>query len=217
VIIPGRYCGPPASANGGITCGQLAGFVEAAVVEVTLRRPPPLDVELRVADGQLYDGEHLVASAVVGSVDIEPMPPVSLESAAAAEASYAGLVDHPFPGCFVCGTGRHDGLGLRPGRIATDVVAATWTPPAQDEFLVWGALDCPGAWADDVPGRPVVLGRMALSVLGPVVVGEPHVVMGWVMGHEGRKTFSGTALYSAGGQLLALAQQTWIVVNPGTF
>ena len=88
---------------------------------------------------------------------------------------------------------------------------------AADAFLVWAALDCPGAWADDVPGRPVVLGRMSLEMLGRPVVGEPHVVMGWVVGREGRKTFSGTGLYSAQGQLLALAQQTWIVVDPGTF
>lgn len=215
--IDGRYCGPPSSSNGGVTCGLLAEHVGTDVVEVTLRRPPPLDVDLRIEDGRLYDGEHVVASAVPGSVDLEAVAPVSLEQATAAMSSYAGLHDHPFPGCFVCGTARDDGLGLKPGPVAQGVVATTWTPTAPDRFLVWAALDCPGAWAEDLTGRPIVLGRMALRSLAAPVVGHPHVVMGWVVGREGRKTFSGTALYDANGALLALAQQTWIAVDPASF
>lgn len=213
--IDSRYAGPPTSANGGVTCGLLADHVDAPVVEVTLRRPPPLAVPLRVADGKLYDGELLLASAVPGSVTLAPHEPVTLAQAEAAAAGYAGLAGHPFPGCFVCGTDRWppDGLGLRPGLVAPGVVAAPWTPVSDQAFLVWAALDCPGGWAADTPGRPMVLGRMTLQPVGSAQVGEPHIVMGWTIGSQGRKTFSGTALYDAAGTLLAVAQQTWLTVD----
>ncbi|MDT7573325.1 MAG: hypothetical protein QOE05_3499 [Actinomycetota bacterium] len=209
-----RYNGPPSSGNGGVSCGLLAAYVDAPTVEVTLRRPPPLDVEMTVAAGELYDGEVLVASAASATVDVDPHPPVSLEQAAAAEPTFTGFVEHPFPGCFVCGTDRTppDGLGLRPGRIGDGVVATRWTPTSDEPFLTWAALDCPGAWAGDVPGRLVVLGRMTLQQLVPPRVGEPHVVVGWTVGHEGRKTYSGTALYDATGALHAIAHQTWIAL-----
>ena len=63
--IAARFNGPPGSANGGVTAGRLAAYVGAAAVEVTLRRPPPLGVDLRVdASGgtaRLLDGDVLVA------------------------------------------------------------------------------------------------------------------------------------------------------------
>ena len=213
--IDARFAGPPGSGNGGVACGLLAEHVDAPVVQVTLRRPPPLDSDLRVVNGSAYDGDVLVASAAAGSVEVTVRPPVGADVAAAAAERYAGLETHPFPGCFVCGTDRPppDGLGLRPGPVGEHVVAAVWTPESAERFLVWAALDCPGGWADDVPGRPMVLGRMALEHRRPVVVGEPHVVLGWVERRDGRKTFSGTALYDADGEVLAVAQQTWIAVD----
>jgi hypothetical protein len=213
--IDGRYTGPPGSANGGIAAGLLAAHVDAPVVEVTLRRPPPLDTDLRVEAGSLYDGATLIASAVAGTVDVEVHPPVSVEVARASATSYAGNVDHPFRGCYVCGTDREppDGLGLRPGPIGAGAVAGVWTPTGDEPFLVWAALDCPAGWASDLPGRPMVLGRMALERRATPVVGEPHVVVGWTRGNEGRKTFSASALYDADGQLLALARSTWFAVD----
>jgi hypothetical protein len=213
--IAARYNGPPGSGNGGVSCGLLAGHVDAPVVEVTLRRPPPLQTELRVVDGELYDDDLLIASAIAGRVDAEPPAPVTLERARAASADYGGWAAHPFPTCFSCGTEREppDGLGLRPGPVDDGVVAAVWTPESDARFLVWAAMDCPGGWAvPDLPGRPMVLGRMALEQLGPPVAGAPHVVLGWVLGTDGRKTFSGTALYDESGTLLARAQQTWFAV-----
>lgn len=216
LTIDRRYCGGPSSANGGVTCGLLAAHVSGPAVEVTLRRPPPLDVELRVEDGSLYDGDLLIATAVPGVVDLPAQEAVSVADARAAAPSYAGLVDHPFPGCYVCGTSRPDGLGLQPGPVARDVVAAVWTPQTDEGFLVWAALDCPGGWATDVLGRPIVLGRMTLQRIAEPVVGEEHVVVGWTTGAKGRKTFCGTALYDASGTLLARAQQTWFAIDPAT-
>lgn len=214
--IAGRFAGPPGSANGGIAAGMLAAAVPTAVVEVTLRRPPPLETDLRVASGELYDGDLLVAVAAPGRVDVEPPAAVGLAAAAATAASYGGLVNHPFPGCFVCGTGRTDGLGLRPGNTAPGHVAAVWTPTDDDPVMVWAALDCPGGWSADVPGRPVVLGRMALRIDLLPQPGEPHVVQGWTVATEGRKIRTGTSLRTADGRLLALAASTWLVIPTGT-
>jgi hypothetical protein len=51
VVIGARFNGPARSANGGYTAGSLAERVPEAehrAVEVTLRRPPPLEVPLTV-------------------------------------------------------------------------------------------------------------------------------------------------------------------------
>jgi len=217
VRIDGRYNGPAGSANGGVTCGLLAaalsGPVVSGAVEVTLRRPPPLERELHVADGALHDGEALVAQAVPADVSLDVPPPVGVAAARAAQAGYAGLQAHPFPTCFVCGTQRSDGLGLRPGPVG-DGVACVWTPYDEDQVLVWAALDCPGGWSTDLPGRPMVLGRMALRLEALPAPGQPHVVQGWTTGGEGRKTRTGSALYDAAGTLLAVARATWIAVEP---
>lgn len=215
-----RFNGPPGSANGGVTAGRLAAYVGAAAVEVTLRRPPPLDVDLRVdasgGSARLHDGDLLVAEAVPATVELEPPPAVPVEQAREAERSYAGLTDHPFPTCFVCGPARTDGLALRPGLVADGRSACTWTPQAEDPVLVWAALDCPGGWAADLPGRPMVLGRMALELHGRVAPGQVHVAGGWVTGEEGRKVHTGTALWAPDGSLVALARATWLTVDPAT-
>jgi hypothetical protein len=45
-MFPARFNGPPGSANGGYACGVIAQHVPSDLVEVTLRRPPPLDTTL---------------------------------------------------------------------------------------------------------------------------------------------------------------------------
>jgi hypothetical protein len=217
--IPARLMGPPGSANGGVTCGLLARHVTAPSPQVTLRRPPPLDTDLRIElddhTARLCEADALVAEAVPGVVDVEPPAAVDVVTAKATGEHYAGRTIHPFPGCFVCGIDREppDALGLRPGPVGPDAVAAVWTPADTDPVMVWAALDCPGGWAENVPGRPMVLGRMTLRLDAEPVPGEPHVVQGWVVRREGRKTLAGTSLRAADGQLLAVAAQTWIVVD----
>jgi hypothetical protein len=212
--IAARFNGPPGSANGGVTAGRLAAYVGAAAVEVTLRRPPPLGVDLRVdASGgtaRLLDGDVLVAEAVPSTVDVDAGPPVSVEQAAA--TAFLGRERHPYPTCFVCGTARADGLDVHPGRLDDGRVAAVWTPATDDPVHVWAALDCPGGWASDLAQRPLVLGRMALERHGAVHPGQPHVVVGWTTGGEGRKVQAATALRAADGALLAVSRATWLAV-----
>ena len=232
ITIPHRYCGPPESGNGGWVSGTVAAHVPTTAlrpaVTVRLASPPPLDRPLALTaepttDGalafRLLDGTHLVASATASADLVEDVPPpVTLEQARAAETRYEGLAEHPFPTCFSCGTGRdpEEALCLRPGPLAdgTGRYAATWVPREASVPLVWAALDCPGGWSAGIAGRPMVLGTMTTRVHALPVPGEPHVVLAWQRGSEGRKHHSGTALVSTTGDLLARAEATWIAVDP---
>ena len=216
--IPARFNGPPGSANGGYTCGLVAGLLGGAA-EVTLRVPPPLERELRVvrASGrvELRDGETLVAEGQSASVEVDVPAPVSLAEAETASTRYPGFAHHAYPTCFTCGPEREDGLGIYAGAVAgrDGVVAAPWTPaeePAPE--VVWAALDCPSGWAvDDFQRESVLLGRMAARVDRLPAAGEPHVVVGWRIGEEGRKRYAGSALLTADGEVLARSRSTWIV------
>lgn len=81
---------------------------------------------------------------------------------------------------------------------------------------VWAALDCPGGIVTDLLGDvgPILLGRLAADLRHTVSAGEPHVVQAWPLGREGRKLNTATALFSADGELRAVARATWIEVEP---
>jgi hypothetical protein len=217
ITLPHRYRGPLTSANGGYACGRLATFVEADEVEVTLRLPPPLDRQLAVehADGlvRLLDGDAVVAEARPAPVDADPPEPVSVSEAEAAREHHVREWTPDFRECYVCGI-RADGLEIRVGLVAgreplhAAPIALLETGP---EF-VWAAIDCPGAYAVGAEGRgDIVLGRMTARVNRVPSVGEECVVASWPLGEDGRKLYAGTVLFSAEGELLALARQTWIV------
>lgn len=233
LIVGARYRGPARSANGGYLSGRFASLLTLRpdeVAVVTLRRPPPLDTPLhvvRASDGlRLEQSGSLVAEAVAGAMDVEPKKSVGVPAAMAAEAGYGGAVDHPFPSCFVCGVDRTvpDGLGLAPGPVVgADLVACAWRPAADlatdgtvaPEY-VWAALDCPGGWAVGLGGRPFVLGRMAARTHGHVVPGADHVVQGWVLGRDGRKAHTASAVYDETGRVIGTARATWLEVDPAT-
>jgi hypothetical protein len=218
MIVPGRYNGPPGSANGGYACGLVAGLL-GGVVEVTLRRPPPLDRELEVVreDGrvEIRDGDAVVAEAERASVDVEVPEPIPVEAAETASTRYQGFVHHAYNTCFVCGPKREDGLRVYAGPVEgrPGLLAAPWTPGEDvGPELVWAALDCPSGWAvDDFQREGVLLGRMAAEIDLLPAPGEPHVVLGWRIGEDGRKRYAGSALLTADGEVLARARSTWLV------
>lgn len=238
LVIDPRFNGPPDSGNGGYTCGLLAREIDGPA-EVSLRRPPPLGVEMRVeGDGArllLLEGDAVVADAEpVGADRFEdPPPPVSLDDARAAIDGSFFLDEghHPFPTCFVCGPKREEGDGLRifAGRVGDGRFATVWTPPASvagadrhvPSEVVWSALDCPtSAPGMNAPGPdgkvlPIVLARLAVDVRAPVAAEVDHVVMSWEIGRDGRKREAGSVLFSADGELLALARALWIELKPG--
>jgi hypothetical protein len=210
--------GPDGSANGGYACGRVAAFVDAAAVEVTLRRPPPLGRPLAVErEGEavrVLDGSHLVAEARPGTVELEP-PRVSRAEAEEAAAKVVQRPDeHEFPRCFVCGPLREPGDGLRifAGAVRPGVVAACWTAREVSPEIVWAAIDCPGAFATGAVGLrgSAVLGRMTARVDRLPGEDEECVVVGWSLGAEGRKLHAATALLGADGRPCAVSRQLWI-------
>jgi len=215
VIIPARFNGPPGSANGGYACGLFSEALGGGF-EITLLVPPPLDTQLDIVGDELRHGDLVVARARrAAHSDADVAAPVSLAEAEAASTRYAGFEHHAYPTCFTCGPAREDGLGIFAGPVEgrDGVVAASWTPEAGVRAeIVWAALDCPAGWAvDDFQREGVLLGRMAASIHGRPEPGEAHVVIGWRIDEDGRKRFAGSALYTAGGDLLAHARSTWLV------
>jgi hypothetical protein len=227
LVVQRRYRGPSESGNGGYVAGLLAARVGSEVggsaAVVTLRTPPPLDRPLAVvADGdgaaRLVAGDVLVAEAARSRLDVAPVPPVPAAEARAAEGRYPGLTAHPFPECFVCGPRRPAGDGLRlfPGRVGDGRTACTWLVApdvAGRPETVWAALDCPGGWSGGIEGRPAVLGRITARVLSLPTPGEECVVVGGLLGVDGRKTFTASTAYGADGRELGRATATWIAIR----
>ncbi len=224
VSIPRRFSGPPESGNGGYSAGVLARFVDAPAVEVTLRRPPPLDRPLTVdrhgTGATLRDGDALIAEAAPGTIDVDVPRPVPFDAAvdASKTSPFRDLATHPFPTCFGCGPAREAGDGLRVfagpvGGAAT--FAAPWVPREVTTEIVWAALDCPSCaviYADDDRPPPHVLGRMTARVVRLPEVGARCVVMSWLIGREGRKVESASALFDGDDGCCAVARATWIAL-----
>jgi hypothetical protein len=229
VTIPGRFNGPPASANGGYTCGLVATLVGAEEVTVSLRRPPPVDTPLEVArDGdrvELRDGDALVAEGEPGGLRLDVPEPATPERAAA--ASVAGedhwCAHHPFPTCFTCGPDREAGDGLRlfPGELdGGPLFACAWTPDGSVDDgtghvrpeCVWAALDCPTSApvANFAAGPAMVLARLTARLGCPVVIGERHAIVSWPLEIDGRKHHAACALFDSAGRLLCASQALWI-------
>ena len=236
LTITPRHNGPPGSANGGYTCGLLAQHVGAEAVEVTLRRPPPLERPLEVSrDGErveLSDGIRLVAEGRAAELLLDVPDAVSDEELERAEAGgyEHWTANHPFPTCFVCGPERAAGDGLRifpldlPDRDG--MFGARWQP---DESLaaadgsvrpeyVWAALDCPTSAPDANigSGPPMVLARMTARLGCSVRVGEQHSILSWPLARDGRKREAAAALYDSEGLMLCASKALWIELRePG--
>jgi hypothetical protein len=233
LTVPRRFNGPPRSGNGGWVSGALAarlpGQGVGRAVTVTLRMPPPLEVPLPVtptANGAVlsHDG-RTVAEASNAEHDPVPVAPVPVAEATLAEASYAGHRSHPFPGCFVCGTDRRPGDGLRifAGPVGPaspesgNRVAAGWTPYEASVAVTWAALDCPGGWSSDLEGRPSVLGRITVLVHDLPRTSERYVVVGEERRIDGRKTLTAATLYGPRDEVVATAEHVWIAIDPEEF
>lgn len=59
-------------------------------------------------------------------------------------------------------------------------------------------------------GSGGMLGTMTGELIRRPAAGEPCIVLGWPIERSGRKLVSGTALYSADGELMANSHQIWI-------
>jgi hypothetical protein len=225
LTIANRFCGPEGSANG----GYFAGCVSARAgrtVTVRLLRPPPLDIPLdtvELADGTIavMSGAERFGEAKPATLALAAESPPSYLEAVEASRRYAGFTHHRFPTCFVCGTRRARGDGMRifAGPVAgRSLVAAPWVPdPSLDrgdgkvrpEFMS-AALDCPGFYAASPEDRPMLLGEITVHVTRLVHVGEPCTVIGWPLEASGRKRAAGTAIFAEDGEVCGLARALWI-------
>jgi hypothetical protein len=236
LTITARHNGPPGSANGGYTCGLLAQQVGAEAIEVTLRKPPPLERPLEVAGDaehvELRDGERLVAEAHPAELLLDVPEAVPAEELEHAEAGghERWTAKHPFPTCFVCGPERAPGDGLRIFPLALPgydgMFGARWRP---DESLaaadgsvrpeyVWAALDCPTSApvANFGAGPPMVLARMTARLGCSVRTGEQHSILSWPLARDGRKREAAAALYDSAGRMLCASKALWIELRePG--
>jgi hypothetical protein len=231
LVIPRACAGPPSIGHGGYVAGLFfQGGSEG--LQVTLRRPAPLDRVLTITRtgprSELRDGATVLADAEPAVLDLHVPKPPTIHAAKAAEAGspshYDGRGVHPT--CFGCGLQRSDDQGLQISAGPVEVggvaqVAAVWTPRAAHTdttgavrpHMVSAALDCPGAFAFIAQGeRAGLLGRIVLAQYAPVQA-EPHIVTGWRIGVDGRKMLAGTALFSTAGELLAAAKATWFPIS----
>ena len=83
--------------------------------------------------------------------------------------------------------------------------------------VTWAALDCTGGWAADLEERMMVLGRITAEIDALPAIGEEHVVVGQLLGVDGRKSLTAATLYDADGRIVGRARHTWIAVDRATF
>jgi hypothetical protein len=225
LLIAPRFRGPASSSNGGYFAGLVATLA-SRTVSVRLLKPPPLGTELVVrelAEGmlQVVHGEEPVGEARPVTLTLEARTAPDYLEAVEASRRYAGFRHHRFPSCFVCGTQRVRGDGLRifAGPLSErSVVAAPWVPDAsldagdgkvRAEFMS-AALDCPGYYAVAPDDRMMLLAEFTAHVDRRIHIGESCTVVGWELGVSGRKHEAGTALFDGKGQLCGKARALWI-------
>lgn len=228
IIVKERFCGPPESGNGGYVAGLIAKHLEGSV-EVTLRKPIPLETPLAVVPSlsglSLMHGEAVIAEGrgiETFDDDVASAPRWGDVEDAMRHPIVSGDEGVSFGHCFVCGADRKqgDGLHIVCGRLPDGRSASLWTPDASlcaddgkiDHVYLWAALDCPGYAALHTAGTLALLGRFSAEIYGDAAVGEALVVCGEAKGQEGRKHFTETTLYRSDGSVLGRAKAIWISV-----
>jgi hypothetical protein len=231
-VVPKEFRGPPNISNGGYSCGLLTRLLGGPST-VMLRGIVPLEAPVTVApnDAGGVDVMNPEGQVVATAKRIDPstlpaaLAPVSLEVArkAAAGSPFGRRSLHL--GCFSCCIARPpaEGQAAFVGQVEgaePGVCAGTWTPDptfadpdgSVPEEYVWTALDCPGsmAWGYKIGDTIGLLGSMSGEMIRRPKAGEEHVLMTWALEAEGRKHFSGVALYTADGELLARGHQVWV-------
>jgi hypothetical protein len=225
ITVARRFCGPASSANGGYFAGLVAKLASDTLA-VRLMKPPPPDTELEIVergDGafEVRHGDALVGEARHAELRVELPSAVSYFEAVEASRRYTGFLAHRFPTCFVCGTQRTRGDGMRifAGLIPErGVVAAPWVPDAsldrgdgkvRPEFMS-AALDCPGYYALTADDRMMLLAEFTVHLDRLVHIDESCTVVGWRMSDDGRKHEAGTAIFDEDGEVCGRARALWI-------
>ena len=228
MIVSEQFRGPPYAGNGGYVGGLMSAGITGAAT-VVLRAIIPLDTELTLREEKgvftlVSPDGSLIGEATPGEpLEAAPRPP-SFTVAARAGATFPGLTRTFHPICFCCAPQLEEGYGLRVAVGQTEGepvghVSGVWA--AHPNFagadgvppeIIWAALDCPGSVAWLVKqGDAGLLGTMTCEILRQPAVSEPCIITAWPIEQSGRKRISGTALFTANGELLAHSRQVWIV------
>ena len=201
----------------GTRAGSSPG-ARAGPAVVSLKAPPPLDRPLEVERSTTVSSCATASSRGRGPArEVDSIRPAGcVRRGCAAEGGPFWTPRTSVPECFVCGPLRDAGDGLRifvgpvDGRATVRAPpSAAWTPPtiarrrrrrdARGARLGGARLphERSGRQRPDAPGfLPIVLARLAVRIDAPVICGEPHVVMAWKLGVDGRKRESAAALYA---------------------
>lgn len=219
VRIDRRFRGPVASGNGGVSAGLAAALVGAPAT-VRLRRPPPIDVPLRVQrdDGlvRVVDDDGAVLEAREHVHPVSPPIDADVLERTFQRGTLPVPSDHLAPECFVCGP-RPDGLRLAPRHLpGTELWTTVWVPDETVagpdgtvmDHVVWGALDCPAGFAVSRAGieEPTffpALADLTASLEGPLPVGDPVAVVAWRVSADDRRVNGAVALVDEDGDVLA--------------
>jgi hypothetical protein len=224
ITVAPRFRGPANSSNGGYFAGLVAKLASDTLT-VRLLSPPPLDTELDILERQdgcieVRHADLLIGEARPAELKLELRPAPSYFEAVEASRRYAGFISHRFPRCFVCGTQRPRGDGMRifAGLVPERrIVAAPWVPDTwldrgdgkvRPEFMS-AALDCPGYYAL-INDRTMLLAELTVHLDRLVHVDESCTVIGWSIGSDGRKHEAGTAIFDEDGELCGRARALWI-------
>ena len=229
VVIDDHICGLPGVGFGGYVAGLLATELEGPA-KVDFIRPAPLGIELSIehdlaTEAALLDGANVLAIGRPHEPHGDHPAPPTWDEAALASETYLAMTDNEYPNCFGCGPAVPDGKGMRvfTGPInGRELVAATWSPSASfatgngelSPMYVWSALDCPGGRArrQFISSEPAVTAYLTVQQKAPILAGRPHLVTGWPVRQDGRKSFVGMAIFDRDGVLCAAGEALWITV-----
>lgn len=209
LIIDGLYNGATGVANGGYSCGVVAGFIENDA-EVRLNAAFPTETPLTVKTTEhggveifLDDGQseaRLLGSGKPAEVDLNVPSPPDYETARRAGENFVFLHRVDPRGCYICSPIRPVGEGLRlfigplpdiaEKTTGGNLVAAIWRPsPEQADaegnikpVYIWSVLDCPGVSAlklRNPESGVLVLGSCAASIKGKLPASEHYIVSAW--------------------------------------
>jgi hypothetical protein len=228
ITVAPAFQGIPGVAHGGYLAGLLAQRFPGSQ-QVMFRRPPPIGTPLTIEENGsgvgLHDPEGRTVMLTRPATDVRTDLPVRTVEQVAGSAPHPGYARHPYPGCFMCGTERPDGLQLRVASIGDGLTAGVWRPAgpllpdraAVPAEFVWAAIDCLTAWAfadhwADPGWWPALTGRMAVTMDGEVRRERDHVVLARVVGRDGRRITVQAVVADAEGNPRARAEATWVVV-----
>lgn len=177
--------------------------------------------------------DAISADAVIAAASWQPWTPpdvprlpttAALRQASLRYRGFAGsAAESLYEHCFVCSRQRResDGLGVFAGPLQHSLtVACDWHSDERwceaqarrqvASRFVWAALDCPGYFAVGADRAPCLLAEMQLRQLRPVPSAAPLAILGWPLQFSGRRRLAATGIFSASGEVLALAKTLWV-------